>query len=64
MPGLIRAIIAFAALFAAVPQAVAQQDYPNRPIRMFVGFPPGGAADIVARVVANALSQRLGQPIV
>jgi len=64
MPGLVRAIVALAALFAAAPQAAAQQDYPNRPIRMLVGFPPGGAADIVARVVANALSQRLGQPIV
>lgn len=64
MPGLVRAIVALAALFSAAPQAAAQQDYPNRPIRMLVGFPPGGAADIVARVVANALSQRLGQPIV
>jgi tripartite-type tricarboxylate transporter receptor subunit TctC len=64
MPGFIRFIIALAALVVAAPQASAQQDYPNRPIRMFVGFPPGGAADIVARVVANALSQRLGQPIV
>ena len=40
------------------------QNYPSRPIRMNVGFPPGGAADIVARVVGQSLSVRLGQPVV
>jgi tripartite-type tricarboxylate transporter receptor subunit TctC len=55
---------AMAALMLSAPLALAQSNYPNRPIRMFVGFPPGGAADIVARVVANALSARLGQTII
>ncbi|MCA7082933.1 tripartite tricarboxylate transporter substrate binding protein [Cupriavidus cauae] len=38
--------------------------YPNRPIRMIIGFPPGGPTDIVARVIGQALGDRLGQPIV
>ncbi len=68
MPVFMRLILPALLLLAAASgmvQAQTQtQAYPNRPIRMFVGFPPGGAADIVARVVANALSARLGQPIV
>jgi tripartite-type tricarboxylate transporter receptor subunit TctC len=42
----------------------AQEKYPNRPIRMYVGFSAGSATDIVARVVAQHLSERLGQSIV
>ena len=40
------------------------QDYPNRPIKLIVGFAPGGSTDIVGRVVAQRLSERLGQPVV
>jgi tripartite-type tricarboxylate transporter receptor subunit TctC len=40
------------------------QIYPNRPIRLFVSFPPGGAADLVSRLVGQSLSTRLGQPVV
>src|SRR5437868_10297622 len=40
------------------------QDYPNRPVRMVVGFPPGGGTDVVARILAPRMSELLGQPIV
>ena len=42
----------------------AQPTYPEKPIRMVVGFPPGGAPDIVARVLSQKLSEALGKPIV
>jgi tripartite-type tricarboxylate transporter receptor subunit TctC len=38
--------------------------YPSRPIHLLVGFPPGGAADIIARLTGQMLSERLGQPLV
>ncbi|MGC1280269.1 MAG: tripartite tricarboxylate transporter substrate-binding protein, partial [Xanthobacteraceae bacterium] len=38
--------------------------YPSRPVHLLVGFPPGGAADIIARLTGQMLSQRLGQPFV
>lgn len=43
---------------------VAAQTYPDKPIRMLVGFAPGGTVDIVARIVAPRMSERLGQQIV
>src|SRR5688572_15160990 len=41
----------------------AQTDYPNRPIRLIVTVPPGGAADFIARLVGGKLSESLGQPV-
>jgi tripartite-type tricarboxylate transporter receptor subunit TctC len=52
-----------AELLAATPRALAQP-YPNRPVRMIVPFPPSGSTDIVARIVAQELSERLGQQVV
>ena len=57
-----RAAAALAMVAAAT--CAAAQNYPNRPIRMVVPFPPGGAVDVIGRVVAPALSERLGQQLV
>jgi len=53
---------AFACAF--VLQALAQSDYPTRPVTMIVPFPPGGVADITARPVAEAMGRHLKQPVV
>jgi tripartite-type tricarboxylate transporter receptor subunit TctC len=52
------------AVFLAVSTALSAQDYPSKPIRMVVGFPPGGGTDVVARILAPRMSELLGQPIV
>jgi tripartite-type tricarboxylate transporter receptor subunit TctC len=44
--------------------AFAQADYPTRPLRLLVGFSPGGSSDTVARLIAKPLSERLGQNVV
>ena len=51
-----------AALLVALP--VAAQEYPTRPVRMVIGFPPGGAADVIARAVGNKLAASLGQQVI
>ena len=59
------AVLLLAAL--ALGQAVAHvqaQPYPNRPVRMIVGFPPGGGTDVVARILQPKLTEYLGQSVV
>src|SRR4030095_8653324 len=46
-------------LIGAAPSTA--QNYPNRPVRVVVGFPPGGPTDVIARIVAQNLSDSLGQ---
>src|SRR5262245_6259562 len=51
-------------LIALAAPVAAQQDYPNRPIRLIIPFPPGGSNDIVGRAIATQLSERLGKQVV
>jgi len=62
-----RALLRLAAGVAALPAAarIAQaQTYPSRPIRLILGFAAGGSADIVARLIAQFVSERIGQPVI
>jgi tripartite-type tricarboxylate transporter receptor subunit TctC len=51
-------------LAAAGAERAAAQTYPSRPVRLIVPFPPGGAADILARLIGNKVSEQMGQPLV
>src|SRR5256885_4589305 len=57
-------LAAGAAALPAVSRFAFAQDYPTRPVRVVVGFPAGGATDITARLMAQWLSDRLGQQFV
>lgn len=51
-------------LFSATACLADTGDYPNRPIKLVVPFPPGGSSDNAARIVANGLAQKLGKPVI
>jgi tripartite-type tricarboxylate transporter receptor subunit TctC len=57
-------IAASAATLAPVSRTTWALDYPTRSIHWIIGFPPGGGADIVARIMGGWLSERLGQQII
>jgi tripartite-type tricarboxylate transporter receptor subunit TctC len=57
-------LAAGAAAFPIVTRTAAAQAYPSRPVRWIVGFAPGGGNDLVARLLGQRLSERLGQPFV
>lgn len=64
MTGLRFALSLFVALIVSGTTAQAQSDYPNRPVKWLVGYPAGGSTDILARIFAQWLSDRLGQQFV
>ena len=57
-------LVGAAGVLPAVSRRAGAQAYPMRPLRWIVGFPPGGGADIVSRIMAPWLAERLGQPVV
>jgi tripartite-type tricarboxylate transporter receptor subunit TctC len=57
-------LAAGAAALPVVSQVATAQTYPTRPVRVTVGFPAGGVADILARLIGQRLSERLGQPFI
>ena len=57
-------LLALAALWAGPGTALAQQDYPNKPVKWIVPYPPAGTTDVLARIVAQWLTEKMGQPFV
>lgn len=57
-------IAAGSAVLASLPSTARSQTYPTRPVRLLVGFPPGGGSDVGARVIANRFSEIWGQQVI
>src|ERR1700719_2620196 len=57
-------LIMVAAALPAFSCIARAETYPSRPVRIIVGFPPGGASDVTARLICQWLSERLGQPFI
>lgn len=64
MPRLRALLLRTACIVLALTAAAAAQDYPTRPVRILVPFPPGGFNDIVGRIIAAQLSERLGKQFI
>jgi len=64
MAGAFRLVLLLCAALLVAPAALAQQPYPQKPIRYVVPFPAGGIADIFARIIGARLAERWGQPVV
>ena len=56
-------LLAACLMAGVLPAPAGAQDYPNRPIKVVVGFPPGGGTDVAARIVAAEMSKGLGQSV-
>jgi len=63
MPSIKQIASVAALLLLAVGQSLAQQSYPNKPIRFLLPYPPGGSTDIFSRIVSQKLSESLGQQV-
>jgi tripartite-type tricarboxylate transporter receptor subunit TctC len=59
-----RLMSAMVAMLLAAGGAQAQQSFPTKPVRLIVPFPPGGQTDVVARIMAQKLTEAFGQPVV
>src|SRR5262245_2689844 len=64
MPKLHSIFLTAAGLLVALTTVVAAQDYPTKPVRLIIPFPPGGSNDVVGRVIATHLGERLGKQVV
>ncbi len=64
MPRMRSLLLTAAALLALTAPLAAQSDYPNRPVRLIIPFPPGGSNDVVGRMVATHLGEKLGKQMV
>jgi len=62
--GSLGVLLAFAIVFALLDVVAMAASYPSKPLRFVIPTPPGGAPDIIGRMVATKLSQRLGQPVI
>jgi tripartite-type tricarboxylate transporter receptor subunit TctC len=61
---LVRTGVVALGLLTSLGMAHAQDAWPTRPIKLLVGFAPGGSSDMVARLISTPLAERLGQPVV
>src|SRR5262245_36460013 len=64
MPKLHASLLTALGLLLALSTAVAAQDYPTKPVRLIIPFPPGGSNDVVGRLIATHLSERSGKQVV
>jgi tripartite-type tricarboxylate transporter receptor subunit TctC len=64
MPNAVTTLFRAAGLLLVLTTTVPAQDYPNKPVRLIIPFPPGGSNDVVGRLIATHLSERLGKQVV